>query len=96
MNVAETASTFAEMIVADATVKEATTTEEKIMLLDTKISSSIAMFLNIHSRFIFESNFYKERQTGIVSEERISELMEEAQKEAFQDSLSQYHPAFFG
>ncbi|MDT1995480.1 oligoendopeptidase [Carnobacterium divergens] len=95
MNVAETASTFAEMIVADATVKEATTTEEKIMLLDTKISSSIAMFLNIHARFIFESNFYKERQAGIVSEERISELMEEAQKEAFQDSLSQYHPHFW-
>lgn len=95
MNVAETASTFAEMIVADATVKEAKTKEAKIGLLDTKIQNALAMFLNIHARFIFESNFYKERQTGIVTDERLSELMEAAQKEAYQDSLSSYHPHFW-
>ena len=37
MNVAETASTFAELIVADATLKEAKTKEEKINLLDAKM-----------------------------------------------------------
>lgn len=95
MNVAETASTFAEMIVADATVKEAETKEAKIGLLDTKIQNALAMFLNIHARFIFESNFYKERQMGIVTDERLSELMEAAQKEAYQDSLSSYHPHFW-
>ena len=34
MNVAETASTFAELIVADATLKEAKSDVEKINLLD--------------------------------------------------------------
>ena len=95
MNVAETASTFAEMIVADATVKEAASKEEKITLLDTKIQNALAMFLNIHARFLFETSFYKERQNGIVTDERLSELMEEAQKEAYQDSLSEYHPHFW-
>lgn len=95
MNVAETASTFAEMIVADATVNEAKNKAEKITLLDTKMSNALAMFLNIHARFIFESNFYSERQKGIVTAERISELMEAAEKEAFQDSLSSYHPHFW-
>ncbi|WP_407372251.1 M3 family oligoendopeptidase [Carnobacterium sp.] len=95
MNVAETASTFAEMIVADATVKEAASKEEKITLLDTKIQNALAMFLNIHARFLFETSFYNERQNGIVTDERLSELMEEAQKEAYQDSLSEYHPHFW-
>lgn len=95
MNVAETASTFAEMIVADATVKEAASKEEKITLLDTKIQNALAMFLNIHARFLFETSFYNERQSGIVTDERLSELMEEAQKEAYQDSLSDYHPHFW-
>ena len=53
MNVAETASTFAELIVADATLKAAKTKEEKINLLDTKLQNALAMFMNIHSRFIF-------------------------------------------
>ncbi|MGB6178688.1 M3 family oligoendopeptidase [Carnobacterium sp.] len=95
MNVAETASTFAEMVVADATVNDAKTKEEKINLLDTKIQNSLAMFLNIHARFIFESNFYAERQNGIVTDERLSELMEAAQKEAYKDSLNSYHPHFW-
>ncbi|MBT2731302.1 M3 family oligoendopeptidase [Carnobacterium sp. ISL-102] len=95
MNVAETASTFAEMIIADATVKEATSKEEKITLLDTKIQNALAMFLNIHARFLFETRFYNERQNGILTEDRLGELMEEAQKEAYQDSLSEYHPHFW-
>ena len=73
MNVAETASTFAELIVADATLKEAKTKEEKINLLDAKMQNAIAMFMNIHARFIFENSFYQERQKGLVSAEQITE-----------------------
>jgi pepF/M3 family oligoendopeptidase len=95
MNVAETASTFAEMVISDATVREAKSEEEKINLLDNKNSRAAIMFMNIHARYIFETNFYKERKEGIVNDERLSELMVEAQKEAFQDSLSTYHPTFW-
>jgi oligoendopeptidase F len=95
MNVAETASTFAETIIGNATVANAKTKEEKITLLDNKIGNAIAMFLNIHARFIFEDRFYEERSKGIVSEQRINELMVNAQKEAYGDSLSGYHPHFW-
>ncbi|UJF36446.1 M3 family oligoendopeptidase [Paenibacillus hexagrammi] len=95
MNVAETASTFAEMIVADAAVKGATSDQERITLLEDKIQRSIAFFMNIHARFIFETNFYAERSKGLVSVERLNELMLSAQKEAFQDALSSYHPHFW-
>src|SRR5699024_6418801 len=47
MNVAETASTFAETIIADATVKNAASDEEKISLLANKLEGATAMFLNI-------------------------------------------------
>src|SRR5690625_193677 len=36
-----------------------------------------------------------ERKSGIVSESRLNELMEEAQKKAYGDSLADYHPHFW-
>ncbi|MEH7379869.1 M3 family oligoendopeptidase [Bacillus sp. JJ1533] len=95
MNVAETASTFAEMIVADASVKNATSEAEKIALLEDKIQRSVAFYMNIHARFLFETRFYEERKTGIVSTERLNELMLEAQKEAYCGALYEYHPQFW-
>lgn len=95
MNVAETASTFAETLVASATVQAAQSDEEKIGLLNTKLENATAMFLNIHSRFLFEKSFYAERQGGIVTANQLSELMLQAQKEAFQEQLSEYHPHFW-
>lgn len=95
MGVAETASTFAEMIVADAAVKEAKTNDEKIALLEDKIQRSVAFFMNIHARFLFETRFYEERKNGIVSATRLNELMEIAQKEAYGEALETTHPHFW-
>lgn len=95
MNVAETASTFAELIVADATLKSAETKEEKINLLDTKLQNATAMFMNIHSRFIFENNYYEARKENVLSDEEITSLMLAAQKESYMDSLASYHPHFW-
>jgi oligoendopeptidase F len=95
MNVAETASTFAEMIVADAAVKNAKDEGEKLVLLDDKIQRTVALLMNIHARFLFETRFYDERKQGPVAVERLNELMLEAQKEAYCDSLEEYHPLFW-
>ena len=95
MNVAETASTFAELIVADATLKAATTKEEKINLLDTKLQNALAMFMNIHSRFIFENQFYTARQKGLVAEQEITGYDDRSAKEGYANALSTYHPYFW-
>ncbi|MEH7526178.1 M3 family oligoendopeptidase [Bacillus sp. JJ1503] len=95
MNVAETASTLAEMIVSDAAVKKAQTKQEKIALLEDKIQRTVALLMNIHARFLFETRFYEERKNGTVSTERLNELMEDAQKEAYGQSLGEYHPTFW-
>lgn len=95
MNVAETASTFAEQIVSDAAIRTADSKERKLMLLEDKLQRAVAFFMNIHARFLFETRFYEERKNGVVSIERLNTLMEEAQKEAFCDELATYHPAFW-
>ncbi|GGH34727.1 oligoendopeptidase [Paenibacillus segetis] len=95
MNVAETASTFAEMIVADALVKNANSKEEKIGLLADKAQRSIAFFMNIHARFLFETSFYEKRKQGTLDATELSALMEQAQKEAFCEALGSYHPNFW-
>lgn len=87
LSIAETASTFAEMIVLDGAVKKATTISEKITLLDEKLKRSVMNFMNIHSRFLFEKSFYEERKKGIVSTERLNELMQEAIFTGYDDSL---------
>lgn len=95
MNVAETASTFAEMIVADAAVKSAETKEEKIALLEDKIQRSVAFFMNIQARFLFETRFYEARKKGIVPAQKLNELMVEAQQEAYGEALDVAHPHFW-
>jgi pepF/M3 family oligoendopeptidase len=95
MNVAETASTFAEMIVADAALRAATSPQERIGLLESKLQRGVAFFMDIHSRFLFEQAFYERRRSGLVSPAELSQLMQTAQEEAFCGELSEYHPHFW-
>nr|PZN72304.1 MAG: oligoendopeptidase [Bacillota bacterium] len=95
MNVAETASTFAELLVSDAALKAARSDEERLSLLASKAERAVAFFMNIHARFLFETRFYAEREKGLVPVARLNELMVEAQKEAFRDALAVYHPHFW-
>jgi len=89
LSIAETASTFSEMIIFDATLKAATSREEKLFILDEKLKRSVMNFMNIHSRFLFEQRFYEEREEGIVSAQRLNQLMEDSINEAYAGSLEQ-------
>lgn len=95
MNVAETASTFAELIVSDQAMKVAVDPEEKLGLLEDKIQRSVAFFMNVHARFLFETRFYARRSEGLVSVEELNELMEGAEREAYCDMLGEVHPHFW-
>ncbi|WP_424767130.1 M3 family oligoendopeptidase [Paenibacillus sp. sgz302251] len=95
MNVAETASTFAELIVSDCAMKAAADPEEKLGLLEDKIQRSVAFFMNIHARFLFETRFYDRRKEGLVPVEELNTIMEAAQREAYCDMLGETHPHFW-
>jgi oligoendopeptidase F len=89
LSIAETASTFSEMIIFDGAMKKANSKEEKLFILDEKLKRSVMNFMNIHSRFLFEQRFYNERTGGIVSAHRLNQLMEESINEAYAGSLEQ-------
>lgn len=95
MNVAETASTFAELIVSDAAVRSAATDQERIALLEEKVQSAVTFYMNIQARFLFETAFYEQRKNGPLSVKQLCTLMESAQREAFGDELAEVHPNFW-
>ncbi|TYP71794.1 M3 family oligoendopeptidase [Paenibacillus methanolicus] len=95
MNVAETASTFAELILSDATMAMAKDRDEKLGMLDDKLQRSVAFFMNIHARFLFETRFYDKRREGMVTVEELNELMTEAQNVAYSGALGKLHPHFW-
>ncbi|QHJ69936.1 M3 family oligoendopeptidase [Planococcus halotolerans] len=88
MSTAETASTFAEMIVLDAAIEQAEDRNEKLQLLDEKIKRSVMNFMNLHSRFLFEERLYEARKQGMVSADRLNRMMEDALNEAYAGSMS--------
>ena len=95
MNLAETASTFAEMIISEAALQNETDPKRKLWLLDAKLQRSVIFLCNIQARFIFEKSVYQERKKGSCSPAFLCEAMERAQKEAYGDSLEEYHPYFW-
>lgn len=97
MNLAETASIFAETLVTDAALAQTTDKMEKLMLLEQKIQSAFVMFCDLHTRYLFETSFYAERREGVVGTKRLRELMIAAQKRAFGPLLSDsgVHPLFW-
>ncbi|WP_416144603.1 M3 family oligoendopeptidase [Planococcus koreensis] len=87
MAMAETASTFAEMIVLDAAISQTENTEEKLFLLDEKIKRSAMNFMNLDARFLFEERLYEERKKGMVAAERLNEMMRDALTEGYAGAM---------
>jgi oligoendopeptidase F len=83
MNLAETASTFAEAVLGEQRLAVAGTKEEKLSILDGMLGDSVSFLMNIHARFLFEDAFHKQRAEGELSEEQLSELMLSAQQQAY-------------
>jgi pepF/M3 family oligoendopeptidase len=97
MNLAETASTFAEAVLGEQQLATLTSRDDQLEILDGMVGDAVGYLMNIHSRFIFEDNFHRERPTGELSAERFSELMLAAQKEAYLDALADdgWNPRFW-
>ncbi|MDB6075237.1 MAG: oligoendopeptidase pepF/M3 family [Verrucomicrobiaceae bacterium] len=88
MTLAETASNFGEMILLDGLMSDPGMTPEiKAYLLDQEMLRAHAYLINIPMRYEFEKAFYTERANGEVPVSRLSELMEEAQRKLYGDTL---------
>jgi oligoendopeptidase F len=95
MSVAETASTFNETVVREASLKATAAEQEQLSILGTKLNDATSYLMNIRARFDFELAFFKERAKKNLSVDELSELMVSAQKRAYKEGLADYHPLFW-
>jgi oligoendopeptidase F len=90
MTLAESASTFGEMILTEGILQDPSVSdEEKTLMLDTEINHGAIYMMDIPVRFEFEKAFYEERQSGEVSVSRLKKLMAETQNKIFGDILEE-------
>lgn len=95
MNVAETASTFCEQVLSDALLTRTKGKEQRLKILSDRIQRSVVFMMNIHARFLFETQFYEARRKKFVSQEQLCKMMQEAQQQAYCDMLAEWHPYFW-
>ncbi|MGI6392714.1 MAG: M3 family oligoendopeptidase [Candidatus Izemoplasmatales bacterium] len=94
MPVAETASTFCETIVNQAALKDATTKEERIYLLESSLQDATQVIVDILSRFYFEKALFEGRRQTLYDAEELKNMMLDAQKKSYGDGLDEdkLHP----
>lgn len=90
--VAETASTFAENLVLDAAISQASSDIEKLALLEMKILNALKYQVTIPAMFEFEQKIYNLRKAGSFTADEVSEQMETMLKEVYGDTLSENNP----
>ncbi|GAB4134796.1 MAG: M3 family oligoendopeptidase [Planctomycetaceae bacterium] len=97
MNLAETASTFAEAVLGEQQLAVSQSRVEKLQILDGMLSDAVAFLMNIHARFLFEDEYHRERHEGELPPERFCHLMQEAQKTAYLNALADdgWNPNFW-
>lgn len=97
MNLAETASTFAEAVLGEQRYRRARSDYERLQMLDGLLGDSVSFLMNIHARFLFEDSFYRERAGGELTADQLNTLMEAAQKAAYLDALADdgWNPRFW-
>jgi oligoendopeptidase F len=88
MTLAETASIFAEHILAEGIYSDDDiSAPQKLGMLDADLCGAATLLLDITVRFEFEKAFHEERQHGEVSVGRLKELMVETQRRVMGDAL---------
>ena len=87
MPVAETASTFNEVLVMETAIAAANDREEKLALIESQLMDACQIICDIYSRFLFESAVFENRPMEVLSPDRMCELMLTAQKDAYGDGL---------
>lgn len=86
MPVAETASTFNEVHLGQAALKNAAG-EERLNLLENDLKEQTQCIVDIYSRYLFETAVFAQSQEKFLMAEDLKKLMLDAQKEAYGDGL---------
>ncbi len=89
MPVAETASTFNEVLVMNTAIAECQDRDVKLALIESQLMDATQVIVDIYSRYLFEASVFDNRPTEFLSAERCCQLMLDAQREAYGDGLDE-------
>jgi oligoendopeptidase F len=90
MTLAETASTFGELILLEGLLDDPSITEvQRALMLDTEIGHGAVYLLDIPVRYEFEKAFYEERSGGEITVSRLKEIMTRTQRRILGDVLEE-------
>ncbi len=88
MALAETASIFCETLVVEAGLSRLDGAE-RLAQLDVDLTGTNQVIVDIHSRFLFETELFQRRARRTLSAAELCEMMKTAQAEAYGDGLDQ-------
>ncbi|MBJ7368213.1 MAG: M3 family oligoendopeptidase [Ilumatobacteraceae bacterium] len=88
MALAETASIFCETLMVEAGLASLQG-NDRLALLDVDLVGSTQVVVDIHSRFLFETEVFARRQRRTLGVSELNELMTDAQAAAYGDGLDQ-------
>ncbi len=92
MALAETASIFCETVMVQAGLAAVgDDTGGELAILDGDLVGATQVVVDIHSRFLFERALTEERRRGVLSVNRLCELMSDAQRAAYLDGVDHNH-----
>lgn len=88
MALAETASIFCETLVVEEGLSRLQG-DERLALLDVDLQGAAQVVVDIHSRFLFESEVFARRQRRTLGVSEFNEMMGDAQNRAYGDGIDQ-------
>jgi pepF/M3 family oligoendopeptidase len=86
MPVAETASTFNEIVILNAAIKDATG-DEKLSLIESQLQDATQIICDIYSRYLFETAVFEKSKEGFLFPDELEQIMLDSQKKAYGDGL---------
>jgi oligoendopeptidase F len=89
MTLAETASIMCETIVTQAALATAKDPVEELSILETSLTGSSQVIVDIYSRFLFEKEVFERRFQAELSPDELNEIMERAQKATYGAGLDE-------
>jgi len=89
MNLAETASTFAEHLLLDERLRLAQGAGERFKILSSSLDDAVAFVCNVQARFLFEDKVYRARKDEEADPETMCQWMSDAQKRAYGGMLDE-------
>jgi pepF/M3 family oligoendopeptidase len=89
MTLAETASIMNETIISNAALAQVSSPEEELAILETSLSSSAQVIVDITSRFMFEKEVFERRANSELSADDFCEIMLKCQKATYGDGLDE-------